>query len=462
MSDTAKRIAELEKELAESINGYISRKVIKGKERFYLQWTENGKLKSRYIKAGELEQTKALVERRKSLQAELKKLKATPDGVKSYNLKRKAVRNMQNITGTLMSEDRVIATVKNGVVTEADERLLPLYLKRTGNIEGWLASRAIDSHRTNSRLLKRALRLRTTDDIATALAVNAATVTDRYWFKPEGSSAVYEDIRFKENYFAELALRGDPDSFSRKPSRTPELTNTGSFEKCWKLIAGEWWMYKSGNKEEYFSELFICKLCEKLGLPTAHYELDGRYIRSKDFTNGAAVNFEPIRALVDDDEDYENCFHVLYGLSPEIAKQYLLLLWTDSVCYNMDRHTENFGLLRDVKTGKILSLAPNYDNNIALIAKGYLSDVRRTHDGLIGFLKAFLQDCEEARELYREMRLPEITEDIIDECLDEIPIEVDREYIRTFILCGQDRVRELIEMDGELSEDEEPNMGLTL
>ena len=250
MSDTAKRIAELEKELAESINGYISRKVIKGKERFYLQWTENGKLKSRYIKAGELEQTRALVERRKSLQAKLKKLKATPDGVKSYNLKRKAVRNMQNITGTLMSEDCVIATVKNGVITDADERLLPLYLKRTGNIEGWLASRAIDSHRTNSRLLKRAVRLRTTDDIATALAVNSATVTDRYWFKPEGSSAVYEDIRFKENYFAELALRGDPDSFSRKPSRTPELTNTGSFEKCWKLIDGEWGMYKSGNKEE--------------------------------------------------------------------------------------------------------------------------------------------------------------------------------------------------------------------
>ena len=58
--------------------------------------------------------------------------------------------------------------------------------------------------------------------------------------------------------------------------------------------------------------------------------------------------------------------------------------------------------------------------------------------------------------------LPEITEDIIDECLDEIPIEVDREYIRTFILCGQDRVRDIIEMDGELSEDEEPDMGLTL
>mgnify|MGYP000495996158 CR=1 FL=1 len=453
MSDTAKRIAELEKELAESINGYISRKVIKGKERFYLQWTENGKLKSRYIKAGELEQTRALVERRKSLQAELKKLKATPDGVKSYNLKRKAVRNMQNITGTLMSEDCVIATVKNGVITDADEWLLPLYLKRTGNIEGWLASRAIDSHRTNSRLLKRALRLRTTDDIATALAVNAATVTDRYWFKPEGSSAVYEDIRFKENYFAELALRGDPDSFSNRPSRTPELTNTGSFEKCWRLINGEWWLYKNGNEKEYFSELFICRLGEKLGLPMAHYELDGEYIRSKDFTNGAEVNFEPMRALADDDENYENCFNILNEISPDIAGQYLLLLWMDTVCYNMDRHTENFGLLRDVKTGKILSLAPNYDNNIALIAKGYPTDVRREHDGLIGFLKTFIQSSEEAHEMYRQMKLPEITERMINECMDEIPIKADREYIRSFILSGQEKVREIICADIEPTED---------
>lgn len=58
-----------------------------------------------------------------------------------------------------------------------DEALIPLYLKRTKYIEGWLASRAIDTHRTNSRLLKRALRLHTADNAQTALAVNAATVT---------------------------------------------------------------------------------------------------------------------------------------------------------------------------------------------------------------------------------------------------------------------------------------------
>ncbi len=367
---------------------------------------------------------------------------------------------MQNITGTLMSEDRPIAKIKNGLIVDADDELLPLYLKRTKDAAGWIASRAIDSHRTNSRLLKKALRLRTTDDVQTALSVNAATITDRYWFRQEGSTAVYEDIRFKENYFDRLALCGDPDSFSLGPSRTPELTNTGSFEKCWRLIDGKWWMYKSGNAEEIFSELFICKLGEKIGFNMAHYESDGQYIRSKDFTDGASVNFEPIKSLAGDDDDYANCFRILNDLSPELAKQHLVLIWMDTVCYNMDRHTENFGFLRDVRTGKILSLAPNYDNNIALIARSYPSDVSREHDGLIRFFREFVTNCKKAKEMYRQMKLPEITGAIIDECMNEIPIEVNREFIRAFILNGQERVKEIISTDGISSENKDYSPGL--
>lgn len=358
-----------------------------------------------------------------------------------------------------MSQDRPIAKVQNGVITVSDEELLPLYLKRTKDLEGWLSSRSIDSGRINSRLLKKALRLGAADDVQTVLTVNAAMITDRYWFKPEGSDAVYENIRFKENQFDQLALRGDPDGFSRRPSRTPELTNTGSFEKCWKLIDGQWWMYKSGNELEYFSELFICKLGEKLGLDVAHYEMDGQYIRSLDFTNGAKVNFEPIKALVDEDEDYGNCFDLLHSISPELARQYLIIIWMDTVCYNMDRHTENFGFLRDLETGKIISLAPNYDNNIALIARGYPSDVNREKDGLIRFFREFVQDNKTAHEMYREMHLPTITENMVKECMDEIAIEVDREYITAFVLNGQEKVREIIESNEVLSEDE--TQGLT-
>lgn len=460
MTDISKQIKQIEDELAGLPNGYISKKTINGKERFYLQWTENGKLKSRYIKAAEFDEITAQVEKRKQLQEELKSLKETPEGIRESNLKRKAARNMINITGTIMSEDAVVATVKNGEIVDCNNALVPLYLKRTRNVEGWLASRAIDTHRTNSRLLKRALRLRTTDDAQTALAVNAATVTDRYWFKPEGSSAVYEDVRFKENYFDSLALRGDPNGFSHKPSRTPELTNTGSYEKCWRLIDGEWWMYKSGNQNEYFSELFICVLGEKLGLDIAHYEMDGDYIRTRNFTDGTELHFEPISSVMDDNEMYDDCFTTIYAISPELAEQYLKIVWFDTVCYNMDRHTGNFGFLRDVKSGKIISMAPNFDNNIALISRGYPQSRTRENDGFIRFFRDFLAENSIAHRMYRETELPVITEELLDECLNEIPIVADRDFIKDFILNGQTIVSGLI--DADISEDEDESIGLTL
>ena len=461
MSNAAERIRQIEAELSRLPAGYISKKVIGGKERFYLQWMENGKLISKYIKPAEFGEISARVEARKRLQAELKELKETPEGIRDSNLRRKAARNMSSITGTLMSEDRVIATVKNGEITGYDEALLPLYLKRTMDMEGWLASRAIDAHRTNSRLLKKALRIHTADDAQVALTVNAATVTDRYWFRPEGSTACYDDIRFKENYFDSLALRGDPDGFSHKPSRTPELTNTGSFEKCWRLIDGNWWMYKSGNDNEYFSELFICRLGEKLGFAMAHYEMDGGYIRSENFIDGTDLIFEPASSMMGENDDYSDCFNTIYAISPTLAKQYLQIVQLDTVCYNMDRHTENFGFLREAHSGKIVSMAPNYDNNIALISRGYPNDVSREHDGMIRLFRDFLQENPTAKEMYLQMEMPEITEEIIDGCFAEIPFGVDKEFVKSFILNGQAIVRRIV-FSETLDEDESEAFHLTM
>lgn len=185
-----------------------------------------------------------------------------------------------------------------------------------------------------------------------------------------------------------------------------------------------------------------------MGFPMAYYEMDGQYIRTRDFTEAGAVTFEPMSSLTGEDDDYSTCFQQLQEISPNIAKQYLQLIWMDSICFNMDRHTGNFGLLRDVETGKILSLAPNYDNNIALISNGYPSDVTREHDGLMGFLEDFLADCEEAKKMLREMNLPTITEEMIAKCIAEIPTDiteqVDVEYIKAFVLNGQERVRKFI------------------
>lgn len=68
------RISELKSEIQKLPVGYISKKMIGGKERYYLQWKEMGKLKSKYIKSEELEALNEQIKRRKELQEELKTL----------------------------------------------------------------------------------------------------------------------------------------------------------------------------------------------------------------------------------------------------------------------------------------------------------------------------------------------------------------------------------------------------
>ena len=194
----------------------------------------------------------------------------------------------------------------------------------------------------------------------------------------------------------------------------------------------------------------------------AHYEMDDGYIRSRNFTDGTDYNFEPISSIMGENEDYSECFDAIYAISPQLAEQYLRIVWLDTVCYNMDRHTENFGFLRDAHTGKIESMAPNYDNNIALISRGYLDTTDRTRDGLVRFFREFLRENQTAKQLYQSMALPTITGQVIDCCLEEVPFEVDRDYIRAFILNGQSAVQEIIQEDVEVSEADDPAFNLTM
>jgi hypothetical protein len=345
---------------------------------------------------------------------------------------------VNQINGLLLSADTIIAEIKNNELKSINDNLLPLYLKRTGDIKGWLAIRSIDEHRANSRLLKKALRLSEKDDISTVLSVNAVTITDNYWFKELDSDLTYNDVKFKKNYFDKLALMGDVDSFNLPYSRTPELTNTGSFEKCWRLENGKWWLYKQGNSNELFSELFICKLGKALEFKMAEYSLVDKYIRSEDFTQNAAENFESAYSLVGDNEDYSYNYEVMKDISDDIANEYFNLIALDTLCFNMDRHTHNYGFLRDVITGKILRLAPNFDNNIALISRGYSKDISRDNDKLISLFEEFIKEKQIV------FSLPPLTKEIVKKIAGAISIpNIDSEYVSMFIMNGYDKIQSI-------------------
>lgn len=353
----------------------------------------------------------------------------------------------------VMSRDKVVAKAdsKNRFVWK-DEALCPLYFMRTENLDGWLAGRAIDSHRPNSRLLKKALRLAERDDISTVLSVHAVTVTDTYWVKDADSGLTWEDVRFKKDYFSTLALKGDYNSFASagtsRNAHTQELTNIGSFEKCWRLKDGVWWLYKQADAQELFSEYFISLLGKRLGFDMAEYIPCNDYIRPKtrairtrDFTDGAKVNFEPLDAIMGEDvEDYVRTYNVLKQFGQDIASDYVSIVFMDAVCANPDRHSFNLGILRDVDTGKVLRLAPNFDNNMALIARGYPAKRSYGGDMLISDLNALLASGVYWKGYSESRTLPVITEALLRDTIQQTGFKVRTGEIAEYLLSRYQKI----------------------
>ena len=339
----------------------------------------------------------------------------------------------------VMSRDTIVAEWEKKKLVIIDEALAPIYLRRTGNVEAWLESRAIDSHRANSRLLKRALRLTEKDDIGTVISVNAACITDTYWVKPFDSTLKYEDVRFDNDYFANLALDGNYDSFNRaansKNSKTPELTNTGSFEKCWRLINGEWWIYKKANHNEQFSELFIYEFGLALGMNMAEYKKGDKCVKKRDFTKNASVNFEPAYSFMNDNEDYIQTLNALKKLSHGLIPDYVKMIFLDTLVANPDRHTNNYGILRDAQSGEIIGFAPNFDNNMALISRGYPQNTKRKNDLLVRLFNELI-----GHEPSLKGYLPEVTDNMVIDVLLKLNMKVRSKVIIDFIMSAYEKI----------------------
>ncbi len=433
-----KSYQELQAQIEKLPKGYLSLKHVYGKERYYLQYREGKKIISKYVKEKDLPEIKKQLEERKKLEAELKEI--LQDAPLLASLSSSAL----SFSGDVMSKDEVVASFRNGVLSYLDEKRAPLLLIRTKDLRSWLESRAIDAHRTNSRLLKKALRLKESDDALMVLKVHACTITDDYWFRPLRSKNKYEDVRFHNDMYSLVSLKGDVFSVPKIPKSTPELTNRGSFEKCWKIINDHWWMIKPGTEMELFSEWFCAQLAKALNIPTVEYFIDGTMILCQNFADG--YNLESISSLAGDNDDYDHVFSLLLPLGDEICKQYLTLMWFDAIVFNVDRHTENMGLLREPKTGRILSLAPNFDNNLALFARGYPRDVSRTNDGMIKGFLSFLHKNAQAALLMKQITLPVISRELLEEILANNTIEIDKDLVINFILNGYQLIRERLSL----------------
>ena len=196
-------------------------------------------------------------------------------------------------------------------------------------------------------------------------------------------------------------------------------------------------MYKSETKEEMYSELIASKISDLLNIPTAFYEIDGDYIRTKNFAT--KNNFEPISSIAGDNDSFEHIFNLLLNLDKELAKQYLKIIYFDALTNNIDRHNENLGFLRDKKNGRIVSLAPNFDLNMSLFARNTL--LRKTKDGFISLFIRFVETHDEVRELFKETNIPSLKETVVDTILSQYDLSEWNLDIKGYLLYRENILR---------------------
>jgi len=107
-----------------------------------------------------------------------------------------------------------------------------------------------------------------------------------------------------------------------------------------------------------------------------------------------------------------------------------------SLVQNADRHNENLGFLRNKRSGRIISLAPNFDNNVALISRTDVLNEDREHFGMCNSFVKFLKSNELAMKLFDEIEFPSINDEILEHCFDFEHIHINKENIKKFILNG--------------------------
>lgn len=276
------------------------------------------------------------------------------------------------INGILMSKDIEIATIKDNTVSILNHRLEPLLLRRLNDIESWLENRVIDKHRPTSRILRKMLRLTTSSDLDVVLKFNAVSLTDTYWIKEEGSNMKWEDVKKCTDYFSELIINNKIDLYKDfENKRTFELTNVGSYEKCWKYNeeTNDWYMIKRQSTEEVESEMIAYKVAKLLNIPVAEYKkLSDTLIQCKNFIHDWEYNFEDAYSIVDEEEGVEFNIHKFMNLKSSLVEEYIKMKILDCIIMNVDRHTRNYGILRDINTGEVISMAPMFDHNMCLTA----------------------------------------------------------------------------------------------
>ncbi|MBP0968838.1 MAG: HipA domain-containing protein [Oscillospiraceae bacterium] len=264
-------------------------------------------------------------------------------------------------------------------LNEELKTLLPVGLETTEEgILKWLRRRVIPKRRAHSDMLMYMYGIRG-DDISEIIEVSRLlSLNDSYWVTYQGSVESFSDVELYDSSFPEGVAETAFFGMTEKPADgklSPEMTTGGTLRKAWRRTEqGEIFLYKGGTEgaecfgNEPFSEYYASQIAQRMGLNAVNYDLkewNGSTASVCRLFTDIDTSFVPAGRIVRH-ATLKDCIDLYESFSEDALEQLKDMIVFDAVIYNEDRHFGNFGLLRDSRTGELISAAPVFDNGYSL------------------------------------------------------------------------------------------------
>lgn len=205
------------------------------------------------------------------------------------------------------------------------------------------------------------------------------SLSDQYWIRPTGSLVRWEDINFFNNSFERVSLAtAEFTPQAKHVQAKPDNTSDGNLQKHWICREGTRMLMKGGTHygQEPYNEVVATALHKRLLNPQdfVSYTLEGEGATAlsccadfltdeEEYVPAFYVERHLEQGSATDYEHYLSCCASLGATDTQRALDQMIVC--DDIIANHDRHHRNFGLVRNVETGKCRP-APIFDSGSSL------------------------------------------------------------------------------------------------
>ncbi len=261
-------------------------------------------------------------------------------------------------------------------------------VKRRIELNNWFNDRGIPIYRDNVKEIIEAFGINNIKEL-----INkdyGLSVSDQYWFKPEDENIKWGEINYFQKDYGSInftnatygsgASKYLKQTIKNKPDKTPNNTSNGQLKKVWIKKDNENYLYKGAGTIHNFepiNEVLASLICEILDVPHATYTLDvvkGNrqntlvsvckciINRNEEILPAYTILTEEKEKVQKTIKDYYIYLKILNENNVPNAEEYLQKMFMlDYILLNEDRHLNNFGVIRDIKTLEWKRICPIFD-----------------------------------------------------------------------------------------------------